>query len=100
MNILYYDEKMDVDDLQPIWETMKPMFREGELLFLPKSVQLLVDVPAEALFDIQEKIVVALDRIREEKPKEYQQAYTDRIWNYRDKQWKKAMERANKNQKK
>ena len=100
MNILYYDERMDLNDLQPIWETMKPMFPEGDLLFLPNSVQLLTDVPADVLFDIQEKIVVALDRIRTERPSEYQRAHTDRVWNYRDKQWKEAIDKANKNQKK
>ena len=96
MNILYYDERMDLNDLQPIWEMMKPMFPEGDLLFLPNSVQLLTNVPADVLFDIQEKIVVALDRIRTERPKEYQRAHTDRIWNYRDRQWKEAMKKAQK----
>lgn len=79
MNILYYDEKIKLDDLLPLWEVMKPMFPEGELLFLPNSVQLLTNMSADALFDIQEKIVVALDRIRTERPSEYQRAHTDRI---------------------
>ena len=100
MNILYYDNSTSVTYLQELWEHLKPMFPEGELLFLPSNVQLLAEVSADALFDIQEKIVVALDRIRTERPVEYQRAHTDRVWNYRDKQWKEAIDKANKNQKK
>ena len=100
MNILYYDEKMSPNDLLPLWETMKPMFPDGELLFLPNSVQLLTNASADTLFDIQEKIVIALDRIRAERPSEYQRAHTDRMWHYRDKQWKEAINKANKKEKK
>ena len=94
MNILYYDKTMDLCDLEPLWEAMKPTFSEGDLLFLPDSVQLLIDVPAEVLFDIGDKIWVALEKIREERPEEYRKAYDNRLAVIRDKQWKEAMEQA------
>lgn len=100
MNILYYDKTTSVPELHELWEQLKPFFPDGELLFVPSNVQLLTDVSADVLFDLQEKIIVALDRIRTERPSEYQRAHTDRIWNYRDKQWQKAIDKANKNQKK
>ena len=91
MNILYYDEKMGLCDLQYLWETMKPMFSEGELLFLPNSVQLLIDVSAEVLFDAGDKIAVALEKIKEERPEEYEKAYNNRIVVLRDKQWEEVV---------
>lgn len=89
-----------MSDLQPIWETIKPMFPEGELLFLPNSVQLLIDVPAEILFDIGDKIGVALEKIKEERPEEYKKAYNNRMAIIRDRQWKDAINKANKKHKK
>ena len=94
MNILYYDETMNLYNLESLWEAIKPAFPEGELLFLPNSVQLLIDVPAEVLFDIGDKIWVALEKIREERPEEYRKAYDNRLAVIRDKQWKEAMDQA------
>ena len=91
MNILYYDKTMDLCDLEPLWKIMKPMFPEGDLLFLPNSVQLLTDVPAEFLFDIGDKIGIALEKIKEKRPEEYEKAYNNRMVTIRDKQWEEVL---------
>ena len=92
MNILYYDESTPADYLYDLWENLKPRFPEGELLFLPSSVKLLMDVSAEELFSAGDQIWVALEKIREERPEEYRKAHDNRLAVIRDKQWKEAME--------
>ena len=93
MNILYYDKTMNLCDLEPLWETMRSMFSEEDLLFLPNTVQLFIDVPAESLFDIGDKIGIALEKIKEERPEEYEKAYNNRMITIRDKQWRDVMRR-------
>lgn len=100
MNILYYDESTPANNLYDLWEALKPQFPEGELLFLPNSVKLFMDVPAERLFSASDQIWVALEKIKEERPEEYQQAYQNRMIILRDKQWKEALNKANKKHKK
>lgn len=100
MNILYYDDKLPLDEIYDIWRGIKANFPEEELLALPNSTQLLINIPAEDLFAIADKIWVALEKIREERPEEYKEAYENRMVTIRDKQWKEAMDQAYKNNKK
>ena len=94
MNILYYDENITYEHLDALWHHIKDKYPEEALLFLPNSVQLLINTSAEQLFDIGDKIWGALEKIREERPEEYQKAYDNRLAVIRDKQWKEAMEQA------
>lgn len=94
MNILYYDNKIPLDEIYDIWRSIKTKLPEEELLALPRSTQLLINIPAEDLFNISDKIWVALDEIKEERPEEYEKAYNNRMVILRDKQWKEAMDQA------
>ena len=94
MNILYYDKNMSYEDLNDLWNHLKDKYPEGTLLFLPNSVRLLIDASAEQLMDIQDKIALALTRIQEERPEEYNEAKKNRWSEFlheklkeRDKQW-------------
>lgn len=100
MNILYYDKSTPTYDLYQLWESMRPLFPEGDLLLLPNNVQLLADVSAEELFNVGDKIAVALEKIKEERPEEYKEAYNNRMIIIRDKQWKEAINKANKKKEK
>jgi hypothetical protein len=84
MNILYYDDKIPLDAVYDIWKSIKTKLPEEELLALPRSTQLLINIPAEDLFNIGDKISVALEKIKEERPEEYQKAYDNRIVEIRD----------------
>ena len=92
MNILYYDDKIPLEEIYDIWKSIRVKLPEEELLVLPNSFQLLINVPAEDLFSIGDKIWVALEKIREERPEEYRKAYDSRLAVIRDKQWKEAMD--------
>lgn len=100
MNILYYDKNMSYEYLNDLWLHLKEKYPEDTLLFLPNSVQLLIDASAEQLFDIGDKISVALAKIKEERPEEYEKAYNNRMITIRDKQWNEAVERAHNKAKK
>ena len=100
MNILYYDESTPANYLYDLWDNLRPRFPEGELLFLPNSTKLLTDVSAEELFNIGDKIGVALAKIKEERPEEYEKAYNNRMVILRDEQWKKVIKQQNENRKK
>ena len=93
MNILYYDKNMSYEDLNDLWTHLKDKYPEDTLLFLPNSVQLLIDVSAEQLFDVGDKIGVALEKIKEERPEEYEKAYNNRMATIRDKQWKEIIKK-------
>ena len=93
MNILYYDESITYEHLSYLWLHLKDKYPEGTLLFLPNSVQLLIDVSAEQLFDIGDKIGAALEKIKEERPEEYKKAYNNRMVILRDKQWKEVVKK-------
>lgn len=95
MNILYYDDKIPLDAVYDIWKSIKTSLPEEELLALPSSTQLLINVPAEELFNIGDKISVALEKIREERPEEYKEAYDNRVATIRDKQWKEVIKKQN-----
>lgn len=94
MNILYYDDKIPLDEIYEIWKSIKVKMPEEELLALPNSTQLLINVPAEELFKVGDEIWAALEKIREERPEEYRKAYDNRVAVIRDKQWKEAMDQA------
>jgi hypothetical protein len=96
MNILYYDENISYEHLNALWLHIKDKYPEDALLFLPNSVQFLINVSAEQLFDIGDKIGVALEKIKEERPEEYEKAYNNRMVTIRDKQWKEIIEQQNK----
>ena len=100
MNILYYDESTPADYLYDLWENLKPRFPEGELLFLPNSVKLFIDASAEELFSVGDQIWAALEKIKEERPDEYEKAHNNRMIVLRDEQWKKTIKKAEENQKK
>ena len=85
---------MDYEHLNDLWGYLKDKCPEDTLLFLPNSVRLLIDAPAEQLFNISDQIWVALEKIREERPEEYRKAYDSRLAIIRDKQWKEAMDQA------
>lgn len=93
MNILYYDENMSYEHLNDLWTHLKDKYPEDTLLFLPNSVRLLIDASAEQLFDIGDKIGVALKKIKEERPEEYEKAYNNRMATIRDKQWKEVIKK-------
>lgn len=100
MNILYYDKNISYEDLNDLWDYIKDKCEDDTLLFLPNSVQLLTNASAEELFNIADKIVVALEKIKQERPEEYKKAYDNRMIVVRDQQWKEVINRANKNKKK
>jgi hypothetical protein len=93
MNILYYDDKIPLDEIYDIWKSIKVKLPEEELLALPNSTQLLINVPAEELFNIGDQISIALEKIKEEKPEEYEKAYNNRMVTIRDKQWKEVIKK-------
>jgi hypothetical protein len=94
MNILYYDENISYEHLNDLWSHLKDKYPEDTLLFLPNSVRLLTDASAEQLFDIADKIAIALDKIKEERPEEYEKAYNNRMVIHRDEQWRKVIKKA------
>ena len=104
MNILYYNENVSYEYLNDLWSNLKDKYPEGTLLFLPYSVRLLTNASAEQLFDVGDKIGAALEKIKEERPEEYEEAYNNRMTTIRDKQWKevikKQIEANNKNEEK
>ena len=83
-----------MEEIYDIWKSIKVKLPKEDLLALPSSTQLLINVPAEELFNIGDKIWVALEKIREERPEEYKKAYDNRLAVIRDKQWKEAMDQA------
>ena len=93
MNILYYDKSTTADCLYELWESLKSRFPEGDLLFLPNSVELLMEVSAEELFGVGDQISIALEKIKEERPEEYEKAYNNRMVTIRDKQWKEVVKK-------
>ena len=99
MNILYYDENISYEHLNALWLHIKDKYPEDDLLFLPNSVQFLINVSAEQLFDIGDKIGVALEKIKEERPEEYEKAYNNRMITIRDKQWEEVINKQNGNKK-
>jgi alanine dehydrogenase len=73
MNILYYDaDKTKYDELCGMSEFVNNKF--GETIFLPNSTHLLVNANACELIHVMEQLADALEKIKEERPEEYQRA--------------------------
>lgn len=94
MNVIQYDENLNAEDLWALAKTIHETCPDFECLYIPKSVTLMENLNAEDLFYLSDKIWVALEKIREERPEEYRQAYNNRMAAIRDKQWKEAMDQA------
>ena len=99
MNIIQFDETIDMETLYEVCKAIKESYPELEFIAVPKGIDFMTDINAEQLFDIVDKLSVALAKIKEERPEEYHRAYKERVWQYRDKQWKDAINKANKNNK-
>ena len=94
MNVIQFDDNLSAEDLWALVKTIHETYPDFECLYIPKSVTLMENLNAEDLFNISDKIWVALEKIREERPEEYRQAYNNRMAAIRDKQWKEAMDQA------
>lgn len=71
MNILYYDhEKYSFEELTSLGAYLKD---SGiDFIAIPKDCQLLTEIGAEELFNLNDKIVAALNIVKEERPEEFQ----------------------------
>ena len=73
MNILYYDaDKTTYDKLCNISKFVNNEL--GETIFLPNSTHLLINANACELIHVMEQLCDALEKIKEERPEEYQRA--------------------------
>jgi len=92
MIIVKYDKNTDLFQLTELCTEL--MKKGNEVIAIPDSVELMMDASAECLMAIQEKLAVALDKIKEQRPEEYQTAYDNMYVHLRDKQWRKAIDKA------
>ena len=73
MNILYYEaNRIKYDELYNISKFVNDKL--GETIFLPNSTHLLVNANACELIHAMEQLCNALEKIKEERPEEYQRA--------------------------
>ena len=73
MNILYYEVgQIEYDQLRDIAKFINNEL--GETIFLPNSTHLLVNANACELIHVMEQLCDALEKIKEERPEEYQRA--------------------------
>lgn len=73
MNVLYYDiDKIDFENLENVAQFVQKKL--GDTIFLPTATHLLIDAPAEEIMNIMDRLVVVLEKIREERPDEYEKA--------------------------
>lgn len=73
MNILYYDaDKIKYENLYEISKFVNNKL--GETICLPNSTHLLVNANACELIHAMEELCNALEKIKEERPEEYQRA--------------------------
>lgn len=73
MNLFYYDTKYDYETLCEVCQVLKEELN-AEVIAIPKDCQFIVDASAEDLFSLADKIVAALQIIKEERPEEFKQA--------------------------
>lgn len=73
MNLLYYDTKYDYKTLYEVCKVLKEELN-AEVIAIPKDCQFIVDASAEDLFGLADKIMAALQIIKEERPEEFRQA--------------------------
>lgn len=97
MNIIQFDSTISLEILQETFLQIKREYPDIECIAVPKGISFMADIDAETLFQFADNIAVALEKIKEERPEEYQQAYNNRMVIFRDKQWKEAVDKANKN---
>ena len=105
MNIIQFDSTISLEILQETFLQIKKDHPDIECIAVPKGISFMADIDAETLFQFADNIAVALEKIKEERPEEYQQAYNNRMVILRDKQWKEVIDkqtkiRRNKNLKK
>lgn len=93
MNILYFDDNVDIHALLDIQQMLKDKLEE-ETIILPINTHLMVDVNAEVLFRLQEQLCAALEEIRVARPDEYE---TARKLSYSNKLAEKMKEIHNRN---
>ena len=79
MNIIQFDETIDMETLYEIHKMIKENYPNLEFIAVPKGIDFMTDVNAEQLFDIVDKLSIALAKIKEERPEEYHRAYKERI---------------------
>lgn len=91
MNIIQYDDNFNAEELWALAKTIHETYPDFECLYIPKSVTIMENLNAEDLFAIIDKIWVALEKIKEERPEEYKEAYDNRVATIRDKQWKEVI---------
>jgi hypothetical protein len=73
MNILYYEaDKMNYEQLCDIAKFVNDKL--GETIFLPNLTHLLINANACELIHVMEQLCDALEKIKEERPEEYQRA--------------------------
>jgi hypothetical protein len=73
MNILYYDaDKIDYEQLCGMAKFVNDKL--GETIFLPNLTHLLINANACELIHVMEQLCDALEKIKEERPEEYQRA--------------------------
>ena len=95
MNIIQFDETIDLETLYEVCKAIKESYPDLEFIAVPKGIDFMTDVNAEQLFDIGDKLSVALAKIKEERPEEYEKAYNNRMIILRDKQWKEVVKKQN-----
>ena len=95
MNIITYDKTIDIHQLIALRDYFMKEFPEQEFLFVPKGIEWMSEGSAEYLFDLIDKLSVAVLKIKEERPEEYAEAEKNRITAIRDKQWEEALRRQN-----
>lgn len=98
MNILYYSKDTDLDVLYEVGMMLKD--NGIRVIALPDTTHLMVDVPVEHLFDAMDRICLAIETIRKERPEEYAEAKNHRWYELvyeklkeRDAEWTKEVER-------
>ena len=94
MNIIQFDSTISLEILQETFLQIKKEHPDIECIAVPKGISFMADIDAEALFQIADNIAVALEKIKEERPEEYQQAYNNRMVIRRDEQWRKVIKKA------
>jgi hypothetical protein len=98
MNILYFNKDTDFEELRDI---VMMLNEHGiKTIALPDNTHLMVDMPAEHLFDVMDRVSLALEYIRKERPEEYAEAKNHRWYELvheklkeRDEEWTKEVER-------
>ena len=95
MNIIQYDDTFNSNEVWALAKTIHEMYPDFECLYIPKSITVMENLDAEGLFAIVDKIWVALEKIKKERPEEYKRAHNNRLAVIRDQQWKEVVKKQN-----